>query len=371
MESSEDHPMRDNPTASKVQASVDQLSETLNVLNHRPIRLMDNKGMGVLILPHGGRVLGLHSQCSDDNFLWTNPALMDVVAARELFESDGWRNTGGDRTWLSPELNFFFPKYPDTSSYLPPPQLDAAVYETAVTDTEAILRAELSMRFYRGGDDLRLRIVKLVQLTADPLRTYPDWQSADLEFAGYRLHTFIQPLDQLPRESYLAIWNLLQLQGGGELLAATYSKTTPTVFFGTLAPTELQVDDRVIRYQMRAPGEQKLCIPAIATTGRIGYCFPEEDRHVLVVRSFTVNPSGEYKDVWFTNPENDGYAVQACNINNKNLGRFAELEYHAPAIRWNDDIQTSHDDSCVWVYRGQMPVIAVAAKLLLGVDRLA
>lgn len=354
-----------------VSAGVDKLSETLYNLNHNPIRLRDESGMGVLILPHGGRVLGLHSSFSNSNFLWTNPALIDVSSARQFFMSDDWHNSGGDRTWLSPELNFFFPKYPDTSYYVPPPQLDAATYDATTIGNEVKLHAALSMRFYRGGGDLPLRIVKSVRLVADPLRNHLDRKSADLQFAGYRLQTSLQLGDRLPPESHLAIWNLLQLPAAGELLAPTYSKTIPTVFFGIVEPRDLRVEDRAIRYRMRALGEQKLCIPALTTTGRVGYWYPLGRKHVLVVRSFSVNPSGEYKDAWFTDPENDGFAIQACNIHNDNLGRFAELEYHAPAICLDTDNQSSEDVSFVWAYCGQLADIAITAKLLLGVNHLA
>ena len=65
----------------------------------------------------------------------------------------------------------------------------------------------------------------------------------------------------------------------------------------------------MIRYQMQAPGEQKICIPALATTGRLGYLRTYRNQHVLVVRSLSVDLAGTYVDVWFTKPDDDGYAV--------------------------------------------------------------
>jgi len=44
---------------------------------------------------------------SDENFLWTNPALASAESAQKYFLRDGWPNPGGDRTWLAPEIELF------------------------------------------------------------------------------------------------------------------------------------------------------------------------------------------------------------------------------------------------------------------------
>jgi hypothetical protein len=119
---------------------------------------------------------------------------------------------------------------------------------------------------------------------------------------------------------------------------------------------------------MQAPGEQKISIPAIASIGRLGYWYAQGKYEVLIVRSFVVDPSGRYVDVWHTHPNDDGYAVQACNIQSKSLGNFAEMEYHAPAIGGTSGETVSHDISSVWSYRGGKAAIRQAAQLLLGAE---
>src|SRR5262249_11254152 len=156
--------------------------------------------------------------------------------------------------------------------------------------------------------------------------------------------------------------------GGGMMYAPTYFRTVPTVFFGDIPSGHVRVEDRFVRYQMEAPGEQKICISALASTGRLGYLRQESDIWVLVVRDFHIEPAGAYRDVGPTRPEDDGYAVQICNINAEYLGYFAELEYHAPAICAWSRRQSCHDSSDVWAYRGGREAIAEAAKYLLGVE---
>src|SRR5260370_34899165 len=78
-------------------------------------------GTRLLILPCGGRILGVFAPGSEENFLWTNSVLNSAETARAYYASDDWQNSGGDRTWLAPEVDFFFPKYPKmkTPRYCP------------------------------------------------------------------------------------------------------------------------------------------------------------------------------------------------------------------------------------------------------------
>ena len=84
-------------------------------------------GTRLLLLPYGARVLGLYAAGSEENFFWTNPPLDDAETARELFARSGWHNTGGDRTWVAPELDTFFPDA-NSKCYWQPRQLDMSDY---------------------------------------------------------------------------------------------------------------------------------------------------------------------------------------------------------------------------------------------------
>jgi hypothetical protein len=50
-------------------------------------------GTSVLVLPYGGRILGLFAPNSEKNFYWTNPVLNDVSKAEAFFAGDQWQNT--------------------------------------------------------------------------------------------------------------------------------------------------------------------------------------------------------------------------------------------------------------------------------------
>jgi len=69
-------------------------------------------GSAALVFPYGGRILGLFAPESEQNFFWTHPALDAEETARDFYKSAQWHNSGGDRTWLAPEVDFFFPNFP-------------------------------------------------------------------------------------------------------------------------------------------------------------------------------------------------------------------------------------------------------------------
>ena len=355
----------------------EELLSLLQASGHQPLVITSVAGASLLVLPHGGRVLGLFSERSGINFLWTNPALADAASAKAYLSSDDWHNSGGDRTWLAPEIDFFFPHFPDLTTYFQPRDLDPGNYR--VLDQEfgsdahptCAIRNELELELKRSCQRYDLRITKNVGTVSNPITDSGIHDSNDpLEFAGYRMHTSLEILkpDSLingDSQSCIGIWNLLQLPHGGEMLIPTYCRSEPTTFFGEIPSNDLRVKDRLIRYAMRAIGEQKISVRAFASTGRAGYMFRQGEEFCLVVRNFGIDPSGKYVDVWGTRLDDSGYAFQACNINGK-LGSFSELEYHAPAIGGNTGHRRSDDVSVVWAFRGSEQAIQRAANLLLG-----
>jgi hypothetical protein len=116
---------------------------------------------------------------------------------------------------------------------------------------------------------------------------------------------------------------------------------------------------------MRASGEQKIGIRAVAVAGRIGYRYPAgEGRWAMIVRNVSVDPSGLYVDVPWDDPDDLGYAVQACHVDSA-LGRFSELEHHAPAIGHGTGRTRSEDVAQTWAFRGsQADIDRIAVHLL-------
>jgi hypothetical protein len=326
-------------------------------------------GSTVLILPYGGRVLGLFAPGSGENFYWTHTALGAVESARAFYDSNEWHNSGGDRTWLAPEVDLFFPNFPNRDKYWQPRELDPGRYEVVRTADGIRLVNRLTCTLSRSHQPVELEIAKWLSPAPNPLRHERSLANLrDVEYAGYTQHTSLAMVNPAAAASArVGLWNLVQMPHGGDLLVPTYGKTEPKICFGSVSREDLIVDDRLIRYRMRATGEHKIAIRAVATAGRVGYLCNVGDRWTLIIRNFFVDPSGEYVDVPWEDTSDLGYSTQACNVNSR-LGSFSELEYHIPAIG-NGTGRTRCDDSAqVWAFRGASESIHSIARSLLSPD---
>jgi hypothetical protein len=99
---------------------------------------------------------------NNENFLWTHPALESVETARAFYASGEWHNSGGDRTWLTPEADLFFPDFPDLRRYWQPRALDPGNYEVRREGKRIVLVYRLSVQFSRSKPSAELEIRKRV-----------------------------------------------------------------------------------------------------------------------------------------------------------------------------------------------------------------
>ncbi len=338
------------------------LIDTLNAAGQATEVYESPDGSRALVLPHGGRILGLFSPQSEENFFWTNSALANVDSARAFYASDEWHNSGGDRTWLAPEADVFFPNFPKLDKYFQPRQLDPGNYERTSDGRELV--NDLTLTLTRSQREVGLRMKKALAPALNPLRY--EKLSAKVEYAGYTLRTSLELQGaSTGSPDLVGLWNLVQLPHGGDMWIPTYSKSQPNLIMGKVASDDLAVSDAYIRYQMRSPGEDKLGIRAVATAGRVGYLYRTGDKSALVIRNFFVNPSGEYVDVPWDNTADFGYSTQACNIKS-HQGPFSELEYHSPAIGGKTGRTRCIDESQLWAFRGADADIRLVARTLLS-----
>jgi hypothetical protein len=323
-------------------------------------------GSRVLVLPHGGRVLGLFAPGDDENFLWTHPALNQAGTARAFYEGEQWHNSGGDRTWLAPEVDFFFPDFPSLNRYWQQRELDPGNYEVSRAKGSLTWKTRAALDMSRTRQRVNLEIAKSLGPALNPLRhdRIQDWEG--VKFAGYTLSASLR-IEGPDEPPYVGIWRLTQMPHGGDMLVPTFFRSDPKVYMGAIDSEDLIVEDHLIRYKMRAAGEHKLGIRAVAITGRVGYLYSSGAESSLVIRNFFVEPSGEYVDVPWVEPDNFGFAFQACNVNS-NLGAFSEQEYHVPAIGAKTGKMISEDESQLWAFRGPESAIKAVGRRLLSAE---
>jgi len=322
-------------------------------------------GSSALVLPHGGRILGLFASESSENFLWTHPALETVSTAQSFYESGEWHNSGGDRTWLSPEVDFFLPNFPQLDVYVQPREFDPGEYQITQDDASVTLSNRFTSRLSRTGVTVQLEITKRLSEARNPLRTLASSLCDHFEYAGYALRTRLAFTSGKCEAAAAGLWSLLQFPHKGELLIPTFSKPRVKTYFGKIDDEDLKITDHLVRYKMRTAGEHKIGIEAPFVTGRAGYLKCMGDRSSLVIRNFSVNPSGEYIDVPWSDTAYPGAAIEACNVDSK-LGSFSELEYHAPAIGGSTGSWSCEDESQVWAFRGSEEALLQLSRLLLS-----
>jgi hypothetical protein len=344
------------------------LTETIQAAGKKLDVLATPDGSRLLMFPYGARVLGLFSATGHDNFFWNNPHLEGQVSAKTLLTSDGWHNTGGDRTWIAPEWDTFFPDA-NSNAYLQPRELDMSDYRLEEVSGGTQFSREMSLHLARPNRNIRLHLNKWFGQAHNPLRHERDFAAinAAVEYAGYTQQVTMQCVDEAadPRAG-VGIWNLVQLPPGGEMIIPLYSRTTPQKCFGSIPPDRVSVEGHILRIKVDFPGSHKIALKATAICGRAGYAYARNERYTLVIRNFNVNPSGDYIDVQRHDPDDFGYAFQMCRVDEPEYGSFCELEYHAPALGAFPDPTRSQDTSQLWAFRGERDAIDSIAHRLLG-----
>ncbi len=324
-------------------------------------------GTHLLVLPFGGRLLGLFPPAWGENFLWTNPALASPKSTSAWLKRGGWLNLGGDRTWLAPEIELFIGDLAHPAgTYAVPAALDPGNWTLAsVNDKEVCLENTTQLRLYRSRREIGVNLGKRYRPAANPLRG-TSLASSELQYAGYTLNTTLELEPVADPTLHLGIWNLLQLPQPGEILIPTLSESRLQLVFGSVSAEELTVAPRMVRWRMGGSGsDAKIGFKAASLTGRAGYLRQTAASGIwdLVVREFAVDPAGDYVDALWDTPEDTGWVFQACCVRN-GAERFDELEYHASA----GTTHVSQDESRVWAFRGPGDLVTAATRLLLGIN---
>ncbi len=295
--------------------------ETLTEVGKPPLRL--NK---VCVLPFSGRVMGLYPQ-EGLNAFWINDALGSATSAQSLLTGGGWINLGGDRTWISPEFDLFVS---DASrpweTYKVPAGLDPAAYRIVSHGANTVeLETVVSVDFYRSGGMGELSLRKRIKELDAPGFTLPIGVSA----AGYELTCTLSAIDTLPPAVRPAIWNLLQVPGGGKIIMPVKGSAAPITFFGH--QQWRQDGQRLVASVPVAPEGYKFGVLADQCRGLMLYLNLAAQQPFMILRRFDVGAQDRYFDVPFTDPQRRGI-VQQVYVDNGSFGGFGEMEYHSPAI---------------------------------------
>ena len=219
-----------------------------------------------------------------------------------------------------------------------------------------------------GGWD-RLSLEKHVAPVGNPFhhaRNAGDLLGA--ECVGYRQTTTLSLLSDVKPGHRVGMWHIAQVRAPGEILIPVSSPDSLVSY--TKHPDGqgcVTVGGGLIRFRVGAEVKQKIGVKADALLGRLGFLRRCEDGlWSLIVRSFLVDPSADYVDAPWDDPDDLGYAVQ-CYNDDGTLGDFGELEYHTPAIGYGTGMTCYRDCGSVWAFRAEQSLIQRIAGRLLTV----
>ena len=313
----------------------------------------------VCILPFGGRVLGLYPE-ADLNVLWVNPALNESDSAKTLLSGSTWTNLGGDRTWISPEIEFFISDLSrPMESYHVPKRIDPADYQVISFDKDMVeLETAMHVNFLRNSCKAMMGLRKrIIELNA------PDFPvPGTLSTAGYRQECTLYSSDILPQTAKPAIWNIIQVPEGGDVIIPVKKGYCPSAFFGK---QRFKIEADCIYASVPSAVESyKLGIHANYCTGLMIYLNLSAPQAFMVVRWFEAGNTNDYFDVPYADIGQGGFAQQIY-IDDGTFGGFGEMEHHSRAIIPGTR-DTAIDRSTVWAFSGPGDDLKELSTFLTG-----
>jgi hypothetical protein len=348
----------------------ESLASTLRSAGHPPLELSTPGQGALLVLPFGGRVIGLFAEPQGENFFWVNPALAEAGSAKAFLAGTGWVHTGGDRTWVSPEVEFHVADLADPwGTYSVPRAIDPGQYIVSMLGESIGMQNRARVKFHRRNTECEVEIEKWVRLIANPLRAEP-WfnEIAEVAYAGYELSATLRLADARTTPP-ISLWSLAVVPPTGLMIVPIWGETKVRDLFEPTGSARLTATRHAVHFLIDGREQHKISVRAVALKGRAGYWrAASPQRSTLVVRSFGVNPSGDYVDTPWDAPDEVGYAFQSYN--GGSLSAFGELEYHTPAIGSRGGQNSCRDTSQLWAFSGPPALIRKIAGHLLGDESL-
>jgi len=317
----------------------------------------------LLITEHGGRVLGVFVADVAENLLRVHPALdAGGERARAFLESDEW-NLGGDRLWLSPELELHFRdgEHPTPEAYDVPPEIDPGRY-TVVQASEHAVQLEIGGELVnrRSGRPFRFHVRRTIGLCPAPCDT------SGLSYIGYALSSELRIPEVDRPEAQYGLWQLLEVPPGGTVCIPVQRPPELVDYFASGVVDHVRVRPGAVEFAVTGTGRQKLGLRAADTRGLMGCWRAQPDgMATLIVRQCSVFPGEVYADYPAGQPQRRDIALQ-CYTGADDGGGFGEMEYHTPAAR-AENFFLIRDESRTWCFGGLAERVSQIAAELLGV----
>ena len=218
--------------------------EVLTLQNDATLVVVRRGGRLFLFLPDG------------EGIFWVHQAFDNPNAFAKLVGREEW-NIGGERVWISPEIQFNIRDRRNVwASYHLPKQMDPGQWtlERVAEDT-CRLRQELSLETYNtASGQKRLMVERSIRPVDDPLRNltvYGDL-TRGVVFAGYEHEVTITEVER--DGIWCQAWDLIQLRPRGMVVVPGSPRVELTEY---LEPSDSSVERRHDDVRVHITGDRR------------------------------------------------------------------------------------------------------------------
>ena len=325
-------------------------------------------GWEILISQHGGHVYGPFSEEWPWGIFWHPEEVEDPDLFAALVKARKW-NTGGDRVWISPEIQFNITdrsRFRETLNQ--PAVMDPGYYSMTRRGGQVILHQTLSLPSYNTvAGEMLFDFRRTIQPALHPLRGISSYEDLcrEVSYCGYE-----QVLDlrgKSEQDLFAESWDLLQIRPSGTLYIPMYTPHRGTDHYEPAGEMET-VAPHGICLNITGQRRYKIAYPSAVLTGRFGYLADSDTgRSYLLIINYPNNPSCMYAEEPPERPGDRGYSIHIYNDDGAS-GAFAEMECNLQTIGRPTGLDRSIDRVTKWIFSGRKEKLQEIAALLLGYD---
>lgn len=309
------------PELEELSNRIGEYAETVEIHSERA---------SILVLLYGGRVLGV--DIGKGNLLWVNPNIDDVLKKRE------W-NTGGIRTWISPERTYFYDDPEEFKGWRCPKGIDPANFKIVLKEAHAVeLESTVSAKNMASGQTFTGKITKRIELAE--VR-----QREDTQWGRVRIHDHLTAQNF---ESPFALWTILQVplgdDGSGAVNIPVAKNAQPIHYFDPIPSSHLApFKDRL---SFRIDGEKELKLGVRPEDlpnpreARLTYVYKRHGKNILISMFSRTGAKNQEEcvDPAKSNPKGPRAVIQSYNSDVKSSGlKFGELEIQGSRAKTQPD----------------------------------
>lgn len=326
------------------------------------------EGWELVISQYGGHVFGPFSSCYPEGIFWMPESVKHPVCYKALIDSRTW-NTGGDRVWVAPEIQFNIMDRSRFRETLDTPKIiDPGDYVMERSQRAVTLRQSMDLESYNTVTGrIHVEFLRTILKAPNPLRKLPDYDQLmkRVSYCGYE-----QVLDLTAdsiQEIYAESWNLLQIRPKGTLYIPMYQTLRGTDHYEPAGSCEY-LAGRGICLEITGESRYKIAYRSAVLTGRFGYLSDEkDDESCLIIINYPNNPSAMYSEEPPLLEGDTGYSIHIYHDDGSS-GGFAEMECNMQTIGRPTGLSHSIERVSKWIYTGRTRDLKAIARVLLGYD---